>query len=354
MKKNMTITEIAREAGVSKSTVSRVLNNKSDVLPGTKERVLHVIREHQFQPNAYARSMSQRRSRTIGIVVPHDIDYVFQNQYYMEIQRGVLKAAYKREYYALIICCRDMKEAFDAVLQKRVDGLLVISPLYEHTPYIDELIESKVPIVLIGKAPAAQPAYQVCIDNFKGATLAMEHLFSLGHRNIAFINGPHFLPSSEERRRAYLTGMARHGMQVLPGMVREGYNSIDSGYQLANSILEEFPEVTALFVASDYMAIGVLDAIHDRNMKIPQDISVVGFDNIQMSQQVAPSLTTVSQQIETKGRLSVNLLMDLIENCEMPEEHVVEVEAQLVVRDSTARVRDGAKEPAWKTRHIPL
>ena len=264
MKKSMTITEIAKEAGVSKSTVSRVLNNKSDVLPGTKERVLRVIREHQFQPNAYARSMSQRRSRTIGVVVPHDIDYVFQNQYYMEIQRGILKAMTKRGYYALMLCCRDMKEAFDAVLQKRVDGLLLISPLYEHTPYINELLEHHVPLVLIGKSPASQQVYQVCIDNYMGALSAMQYLFGLGHRRIAFINGPHFLPSSEERRRAYLDGMARQGNAVLPGMVREGYNSIDSGYQIANQILNEFPDVSALFVASDYMAIADAGGKGDR------------------------------------------------------------------------------------------
>lgn len=334
----MTITEIAKEAGVSKSTVSRVLNNKSDVLPNTKERVLRVIREHQFQPNAYARSMSQRRSRTIGVVVPHDIDYVFQNQYYMEIQRGVLKALTKRGYYALILCCRDMKEAFDAVLQKRVDGLLLISPLYEHTPQINELLENHVPLVLVGKAPASQTVYQVCVDNYVGASMAMQHLFDLGHEQIAFINGPHFLPSSEERRRAYLDSMARQGYLVLPGMVLEGYNSIDSGYQCANQIIDAFPNITAIFVASDYMAIGVMNAIHDRGLDIPGDISVLGFDNIQMSGQVTPALTTISQQIEEKGRVSVNLLMDVIEEAELPERPLVELEAKLVVRSSTGPV----------------
>ncbi|MGI6181992.1 MAG: LacI family DNA-binding transcriptional regulator [Agathobaculum sp.] len=338
MKKSMTITEIAKEAGVSKSTVSRVLNNKTDVLPDTKERVLRVIRAHQFQPNAYARSMSQRRSRTIGVVVPHDIDYVFQNQYYMEIQRGVLKALTKRGYYALILCCRDMKKAFDAVLQKRVDGLLVISPLYEHTPQINELLENHVPLVLVGKAPASQKVYQVCVDNYVGASAAMRHLFELGHERIAYINGPHFLPSSEERRRAYLDAMARQGYPVLPGMVQEGYNSIDSGYQTASRIMDAFPDVTAIFVASDYMAIGVMDAIHDRGLDIPGDISVVGFDNIQMSEQVTPALTTVCQQIEEKGRVSVNLLLDLIEEVETPEKPVVELEAKLLARASTGPV----------------
>ena len=272
----------------------------------------------------------------------------------MEIQRGILKAMTKRGYYALMLCCRDMKEAFDAVLQKRVDGLLLISPLYEHTPYINELLEHHVPLVLIGKSPASQQVYQVCIDNYMGALSAMQHLFGLGHRRIAFINGPHFLPSSEERRRAYLDGMARQGNAVLPGMVREGYNSIDSGYQIANQILNEFPDVSALFVASDYMAIGVLDTIHDRGMRIPQDISVVGFDNIQMSEQVTPSLTTVSQQIEEKGRISVNLLMDLIEGAPTPEGRVIDVEAKLIVRDSTGPVSSRQPDSPWKTHHIAL
>lgn len=344
MKKSMTITGIAKEAGVSKSTVSRVLNNKSDVLPGTKERVLRVIQEHQFQPNAYARSMSQRRSQTIGLVVPHDIDYVFQNQYYMEIQRGVLKAMTRRGYYALILCCPDMEEAYNAVRQKRVDGLLVISPLFHHADYINQLLESHVPIVCVGKAPTEKKVYQVGVNNYLGATYAMQHLFAMGHRHVAYVNGPRFLPSSTERLRAYLDGMSAQGNPVLPGMVCEGKNSIESGYQSANRILDECPDITAFFVASDYMALGVMDAIQDRGLRIPEDISVVGFDNIQMSGQVTPSLTTVCQQIEYEGKLSVNLLIDMIEGEPIRRSHLVNVRTKLIARDSSGPMHPRGSE----------
>lgn len=350
MKKKMTITEIAAEAGVSKSTVSRVLNNREDVLPGTRERVLRIIREHHFQPSVFARSMSQQRSRTIGIVVPHDVDYVFQNHYYAQIQRGILKELKKRGYYALALCGRDMREAFDAVHQNRADGLLIITPFHEHAKMIDELQESHIPLALVGRVPVSEQIYQVGIDNYAGARCAMRHLTELGHRKIAFINGPHFLPSSEERRCAYLDEMERLGCEVQPYMLYEGFNSIDSGYRLTNRILREFPQATAVFAASDTMAMGVYNALHDRGLKIPQDISVVGFDNIQMSEQITPRLTTVDQQIVEKGRIGANLLMDIIEGRGTPEEHIIRVETKLVVRESTGappekkQVR-GEKEP---------
>ncbi|WNX83274.1 LacI family DNA-binding transcriptional regulator [Agathobaculum sp. NTUH-O15-33] len=336
---NITISEIAREAGVSKSTVSRVLNSKPDVLPETKQRVMEIVEKYGFQPSVYAISMSQKRCNCIGVVIPHDIDYIFKNQYYSEIQRTMLKAAQKRGYYVLLLCCKDMKEAINAVKQRRVDGLIMVSPLPEHKSAMTTFLESNIPFVTVGKCQFLSNAYQVCTDNYKGAMLAMEHLLGLGHRRIAYINGPHFLPSSGERCRAYLDAMRAENLPVTEGMIREGGNSIESGYAATKEILSDHPDITALFVASDYMAIGVESAVRDSGMRVPDDISIVSFDNIPIAAQISPALTTVDQHIEEKGQLCVDLLLDLLEEPNTQRAHSIDIAPTLCVRESTSKVR---------------
>lgn len=332
---NITILEIAQEAGVSKSTVSRVLNGKPDVLPETKRRVMRVVEKYNYQPSAYAVSLSQKRSHCIGVVIPHDIDYIFKNQYYSEIQRSMLKAAQARGYYVLLLCCQDMKEAVNAVKQRRVDGLILVSPLPAHKTAIHVFIDSSIPFVTVGKCRFVSGAYQVCTDNYRGAMLAMDHLIGLGHRRIAYINGPHFLPSSGERYRAYQDAMRADGIPVTTGMVREGGNSIESGYAATRDVLAEHPDITAFFVASDYMAIGVENAVRDAGLKVPDDVSIVSFDNIPISEQISPALTTVDQHIEIKGRVCVDLLVDLLEKPDRPRERSVDIDPTLLIREST-------------------
>lgn len=336
---HITISEIARESGVSKSTVSRVLNGKPDVLPETKQRVLEVVEKYNFQPSVYAVSMSQKRCNCIGVVIPHDIDYIFKNQYYSEIQRTMLKAAQARGYYVLLLCCRDMKEAINAVKQRRVDGLIVVSPLPEHKQAMHTFIESSIPFVTVGKCQFLSDAYQVCTDNYHGAILAMDHLFSLGHRRIAYINGPHFLPSSGERYRAYLDAMRAEGAPLAEGLVQEGGNSIESGFSATEAILATNPDVTAFFVASDYMAIGVEAAIRESGRRVPQDISIVGFDNIPIAAQLSPALTTIDQHIEEKGRTCVELLLDLLEDPDTPRARSIDIAPTLCIRESTSEAR---------------
>lgn len=332
----ITITEIAKEAGVSKSTVSRVLNNKPDVLPETKKRILDLVKKYDFEPSVYAVSMSQKRCNCIGIVVPHDIDYIFKNQYYTEIQRAILKAAQERGFYVLLLCCKEMKEAINAVKQRRVDGLIVLSPMPQHTRALTTFKECNIPFVTIGKCAFAGDVYQLCTDNYKGARIAVEYLLNLGHRHIAYINGPRFLPSSVERLRGYKDALAAAGILEGETVVLEEQNAIEDGYQGALKIMEEHPEVTAIFAASDSMAIGVENAARARGKRIPQDLSVVGFDNIPLSAQVTPALTTIDQHIEEKGRNSVNILLDMLTKKKKIQLKSVDIEPTLCVRESAA------------------
>lgn len=336
---NITISEIAKEAGVSKSTVSRVLNHKPDVLPETKKRILEIVAKYHFQPSIHAVSMSQKRCNCIGLVIPHDIDYVFKNQYYSEIQRTILKAAQVRGYYVLLLCCRDMKEAVDAVMQRRVDGLIVLSPIPEHKQALETFETIGIPFVTIGKCQFVENAYQLCTDNYLGGMLAMQHLLKLGHQRIVFINGPKFLPSSKERLRAYRDAMQEAGLSVQEDMIAEGRNSIESGYAAATALMQCHPETTAFFVASDFMAIGVENALRELGKIVPKDVSVIGFDNIPLAGQLTPALTTIDQHIEEKGSLSVKMLVDLLKKKRKPKKTSVDIEPTLCIRNSTAKVK---------------
>lgn len=335
MKKNITISEIAREAGVSKSTVSRVLNNKPDVLPETKERVRKIVRKYNFQPSAYAKGIYSKHTNMIGLVIPHGVDWTLKNHYYAEIQRGILHITQDRGYHVLLMYGRDLQEAVNSVMQKRVDGVLMVSPMEENKKYIDQIVKSGTPLVTIGKVDFCPDVVQYCTNNYRGACLAVEHLQSLGHKRIGYINGPLFLPSSRERLRGYLDTMAANGCEVEDDMIVEGRNSLESGRFSVKKIFDAHPDTTAFFVASDYMAIGALEQIRLIGKRVPEDISLVGFDNIPISGEVTPALTTIDQQVYEKGKIGADMLLDMIENKNIAMEKNREIACSLLVRGST-------------------
>lgn len=336
-----TISDIAFEAGVSKSTVSRVLNNKPDVLPETKQRVLAVVDKYHFRPAVYAISMSQQRSNCISIVIPHPIDHVFKNPYYSETLRSVLDNAQKKGFYVLFSCSPDMSETINAVSQRRVDGVLVISPIASHKEAIRFLQNSSTPLVTCGKCKElGDDIIQICTDNYSGERLAMDHLKKLGHRKIAYINGPEFLPSSQERIKAYMDSMHEIGIHPIGGLVQRSQEySIEAGYNATMRILEEVPDVTAISIASDYMVLGLEKALREKGRRIPEDISVVGFDNIPISEQYTPPLTTIDQHIAEKGKVCVDVLVDLINGGSEPENKSYDILPTLCLRESTKEIR---------------
>ncbi len=335
----VTISKIAKESGVSKATVSRVLNNRPGVLPETRYRIMAVIDKYQFQPNIHACIISQQRSRCIGLVFPMDIDYIYRNPFYTEIQRIILKGAKAHGYEVLIICCEglELKEANEAAQEKRVDGLIVVSPLQDQSDAIEAMMGRDIPVVCLGRVRGEVSCFQVCTNNYEGAVLAMQHLGDLGHRRVGYINGPHYLFSSAERVRAYWDWMNTWKSPITAGLIQEGDNSIESGYTAANAIFDANPDITAFFVASDLMAIGTLNAIKDRGLSIPEDVSVVGFDNVPISKQFTPALTTVDQHICRKAEIGTELLLSMIEGRLVPSTYHIEVPPTLVTRGSSGR-----------------
>ncbi|HHX37354.1 MAG TPA: LacI family transcriptional regulator [Clostridiaceae bacterium] len=330
----MNIKDIAKEAKVSVSTVSRVLNNKPDVNPATRTKVLKIIEKYNFRPNIQARGIVNQKNNCIGIVVPHSVNYTLNNPYYVEILRSILNAAEMDQYYTFLICDEKMDEALDVAMQKRVDGLIIVSPRLENLAILNTLEKHRIPFVIIGRMRELENHYQICVDNYLGACKAVSFLIKSGRKKVAMINGPLTLNSSIERRKGYFDCLAKYNLLLPKEWHVEGGNSIQSGYECANKLLDRYPEIDAFFVSSDIMSLGVIDALKERDIDIPDVISVVGFDNIPLAAQVTPQLTTVNQHIEKKGNLAYRILHSLLEDGEIKHPLFINIETELIVRET--------------------
>jgi DNA-binding LacI/PurR family transcriptional regulator len=328
----VTIGEIARIAGVSKTTVSRVLNNKPDVDPATREKILGLIAEYDFQPNAFAVAISQQKSRHIGLLIPHEAEYVFSNTFYTEVMRGVSTEVDNQDYY-LVMCYAHEINYLDIYRQKRVDGFVLLSPGSFHHQIIQSLNASAVPFVSTAKVSDEENMVYVDVDNIYGAGLMMEHLISLGHRRIAYIGKP-TLQSSIDRLNGYRAALQKHGIPEDPSLeMIVNTSSAESGRQFTLELLQCELRPTAIFLANDVMAFGALQAIQEIGLRIPQDISVAGYDDIPFAKYVHPALTTIHQPAFDKGVHAARLLIQLLESKIQPQITLLPVE--LVIRGST-------------------
>lgn len=327
------IEQIAKLAGVSKTTVSRVLNNKSEVRPETRDKVIEVIKKCDYIPNVFAKAISQKESRILALLIPYEVDYIFSNSFYEEVLRGVSTEVNTNGYYLLI--CYSINNNFeDLVRQRLVDGFIVISPTGTDKHEIDLLKKNKIAFVTTSQILEAEEKdyVYVDIDNFYGASLAVEHLVSLGHRKIGLIlNGPKSLASSQMRLKGYRAVLEKYDLPFQDKYVTTGNTSIDSGYQNMITLLQN--DISAVFVANDMMAVGAIQAIKDNNKRIPEDISVVGFDDIPLTRIMDPPLTTVRQPAFEKGVVAAQLLLSYIKSKKKPASEKLSVE--LVVRKST-------------------
>jgi LacI family transcriptional regulator len=333
---NITIGELAKIAGVSKTTVSRVINNKPDVDPATREKIHSLIAEYGFQPNAFAKAISQKQSNHIGLLIPHKAEYVFSNPFYTEVMRGVSTEVDEKGYY-LLVCYAHEVNYMDIYRQKRVDGFVLLSPGSFHKHIIEALNVGSVPFVSTARILGEPEMTYVDVDNFKGASQLMEHLISLGHERIAFIGKP-TLQSSQDRLSAYQTVLEKAGIPYDPELALvTDTSSIESGHEYTLRLLRSQRPPTAIFLANDVMAIGAINAAHESGLRVPEDISIVGFDDIPFSNYTNPPLTTVHQPAFEKGVRAAQLLIHLLETQE-PQESVI-LPLEMVLRRSTASAR---------------
>ena len=326
--------EVAKRANVSIATVSRVLNKSDKVVPETRALVEQALLDLGYRPNRVARRlrMNNGRAHLVGLIIP-DI----QNPFYAEIARGVEDAAYANKY-ALLLCNSDEnveKERFylEVMRDESVDGL-VLPPFDEADVAVIETVKSGMPVVCVDRSLAKMKTDLVEVDNYRGALEAVNHLIEKGHRNIGLIEGRSQVSTSRERRRGYLDALAAHGITARKELMRSGDFKQESGRVLANELFDLRKPPTALFVCNNLMTVGALATLHHRELRVPQDVAVVGFDDLPWAEALDPPLTVVRQPAYDVGRQAMELLLRRIMEPERPAV-TVRLLPELVIRRST-------------------
>jgi len=329
-----TIREIARAAGVSIATVSRVINGRPDVSPQTREVVLRVVREHGFSTNRNARALSGGRTGLVGVTLP-----ILEAAYFAVIVSGTAEALY--EHDMRIVLCPTLHQherevtLLDRLMHGTTDGAVLMLP-EESNAELRALQETGYPFVVVDpRVQLDQGIPAVSAANASGARAVVEHLLSLGHRRIGAILGPADWMATTERLNGYRSALAAAGVLVARDLVVESDFSIESGEAAAASLLDLPERPTAIFGFNDNVAIGALRAAEARGLTVPDDLSVVGFDDSEQSGLVTPALTTVRQPLAEMGRMAVSLLLRLLDH-QRVEAMNIELATRLVVRESTA------------------
>ncbi|MGB9752458.1 LacI family DNA-binding transcriptional regulator [Roseiflexus castenholzii] len=332
MRRRSTIREVASRAGVSYQTVSRVINNSPDVADATREHVLRVIAELDYHPNAQAVSLSRNRTDIVGIIVD-----TVTSTFFAQTIDGVVKALRRHGRFTLLATVEDATQ-FDVIdtLQRsrRIDGMVIVLPL-ANSLSLSRLTPGRVPIVHID-LQYDMDVYGITVNNYRGARLATEHLIDLGHRRIGIITGRHDIPVGQLRLDGYRAALRDHGIPFDPTLIAPGDFSFASGVAGAERLLALDPRPTAIFACNDLMAIGTLHVATRYGLRIPADLSVMGFDDTPEAALACPPLTTMRQPLRAMGEMAADLVCRLIDG-EQPEQMRYTVETELVVRFSTGR-----------------
>jgi LacI family transcriptional regulator len=333
----VTIRDVADEAGVSIATVSRVLNGRDDVAPETRELVSRVIQERGYIANRGARGLSAGRTGLVGLLVP----LVFP-AYFSAILSGATEALQEHDLRAVLSPTGHEHDRevtlLDRLMHGLTDGALIVLP-EESSQELERLLDAGYRFVVIDPLmPLDDRIASVSAAHTSGADQAMKHLLGLGHRRIAIITGPRGWVATEDRRRGYHAALAAAGILPEPMLEVESNFEIDGGEQAAELLLSLADPPTAIFAFNDNHAIGAIRAARARGLSVPEDLSIVGFDDVEHATIVTPTLTTVRQPLAEMGRTAVSLLMRLLERHSLETLHV-ELATRLVVRESTAPPR---------------
>ena len=330
-KQPVTISEVARRAGVSIATVSRVLNQvPCHVKAEARKRVLRVVQQLDYRPNALARSLHQKRTHTLGILIT-DIS----NPYYGGIARGIEDVA-RQHGYALFVCNTDrrpdvMEHYIDVLRENRVDAIIIGGGGRPGRRHFQTLYQRSVPVVLIGRYDVPLPAVRV--DNVKGGWEAATHLIHLGHRRIAILSGPATSTSIQDRMKGYRRALAEHRLSLPEHWMLEGDLRPAGALQLAERLLKARGRPSAILAANDQMAIAAIRAALKLGLRVPEDLSVVGFDNIELASYVSPALTTMGLPLHRMGVAAAEIAIGLLAGSACAEEAWFTPE--LIVREST-------------------
>ena len=346
-----TIRDVARESGYSASTVSIVLNSAplSRYIPEeTKTRIQLAARRLGYRPNPLARSLRSQRSNIVGVMV-----FDITDPFCTPILRGLENSLYQANYLSLLADAHNEPHRFERYLEmlldRRVEGLIVIANwLVTDIKLLADLTARQVPTVIAGRAFEIDTVSTVSVDNEAGAAMALEHLYKLGHGEIAFLRGPKVLASSGQRWKGIRTFANSVGLKLDPKRIAELPESLDpnssfeAGAQLTAELLRQGKSFTALMAYDDMTALGALRALKGKEVRVPEDCSVIGFDDVAQAALSLPSLTTVRQPMEAMGSMSVGIMLDSIKSLDQKRDAPVirkKIPAELVVRESTSALK---------------
>ncbi len=335
----MNIYDIARKAGVSRSTVSRVLNGEGYVSDKTRQKVLAVIEAENFTPNPAARTLVTNRSEVIGIVIPDSLKNILATEnshYYSTLLQGITEESHQRDYATLLWVGHASETEttyYQRILRNRLmGGLLIVASVAGSSFLVKQLIRNQTPFVQIGRPMEfLEQINYVGVDNVKAAEQAVKHLLSLGRRRVGTITGTPDNADSQDRVEGYRQALRSMGFAIEDDLIAEGGFSKDWGYTGMKKLLRH--NVDAVFAASDLIAVGALQAIQEIGLKVPEDIALVGFDDLPLATQVTPNLTTIRQPIAQIAAKAAQLLLDLIEGRVSGPLQVL-LPTQLIIRES--------------------
>ena len=330
----ITINDIARLAGVSKSTVSKALNNRPDVGEGTKRKVLEIAKNVNFTPHAFGKALKKKTSENIGVLFCRDLHSLSGNPFYSRVLEGVEAELALNNYNLLLqIINESTPDKLPKMIRERlVDGLILVGTFRDN--HLQRILDSQLKVVLIDPNVQRSEYSQVLIDNEHGAFQATKYLIDRGHKRIGFISGDLSRVSFQHRYNGYIKALKSQNIEVDENMICTG--GLENGYELVNCLFRK-NNFTAIFFANDINALFGYKAIHEMNLRIPDDISIIGFDDIDLSRLASPPLTTVRVYKEELGSIAVRTLLRVIQNNEeKPMTTVVPIE--LMERESVRSI----------------
>lgn len=327
--------DVARQAGVSPSTVSYVINNgPRSVSQATKDKVLQVIQELGYRPNAVARNLRRQRTSSLGLIIPDII-----NPYFAQVAQGIEAVAFERDFTVMFCHTKYSLEQelkyVDHLYVERAAGVLWVPATANPEP-AQRLLAYDLPTVVMDRAMEGFMFPAVVADNYRGGYLATEHLLSLGHRRIGCIARPVRLTHSQERVHGYQDALKKYGIPFDERLVAAGGYRLENGYEAAHYLLDLDSPPTAIFSYNDIMAIGAIRALRERGLQVPEDFSVIGYDDIPDAAYTCPALTTVRQAKFEMGLKGIELLLKIMAGEIVSPQTEVRVDVELIVRESTA------------------
>ena len=336
---NLTLEDIAKQTGVSRSTVSRVVNDSPYVRKEVRQRVLDVIQSAGYHPHAAARTLASQHSWTLGLILPHSTSFFFTDPFYPHLTKGIAQACNQYDYTLalfLVATKGDEKFIFPRVARNGfLDGVLVQSGHHGDQLIIGYLVDAKIPLVVLGRPFRSDNVSYVDIDNISASYNAVSYLVRLGRKRIGTITGPTTSTVGIDRKAGFMKALTDRNAVIDEMLVAEGDFTEEGGYHAMKQLLPAKPD--AVFAASDTMAIGAMRASLEAGLRIPDDIAFIGFDDLPIAMLAPVKLTTVRQPVVQLGSKAVEVLLDMIENGINPPRHII-LETELVIRESCGTV----------------